>query len=91
MSPDLVHAAQLRGAAWIGRTTPDVDEWVRRYAARRYGLGVAGRGSCTPHANAAWALLRGSVYSAPQQIAGEQGATASDMAASGATKSMWSK
>ena len=66
---------------WNGRTAPDVDEWVQRYAARRYGLGVAGRGSCTPHANTAWALLQGSVYSAPRQIAGEQGATASDMAA----------
>ena len=72
---------------WNGHTAPDLDTWVTQYYRRRYGLPLTGNhiegisGECEGHAARAWALLKQSVYSAPVEIAGEQGATGSDMAA----------
>ena len=74
---------------WRGAVAPDLDTWVVRYYRRRYGLSLKGGGGggggaagrCEAHAARAWGLLQRSVYSAPTMIPGEQGATASDMAA----------
>ena len=52
------------------------------YYRRRYGLSLTGDdGAAETHASRAWSLLQRSVYSAPMELRGEQGATASDMAA----------
>jgi hypothetical protein len=70
---------------WRGAAAPDLDVWVQQYYRRRYGLSLkgsgGGRGATEAAAARAWGLLQRSVYSAPTMISGEQGATASDMAA----------
>ena len=67
---------------WAGHTSPDLQAWVRGYFRRRYGFRLDGSSACDPMADKAWQLLLRSVYSAPRgEIPGEQGATASDMAA----------
>lgn len=72
---------------WNGHIAPELDRWVTQYYRRRYGLPLTRNhdegfsSECEAHAARAWDLLKQSVYSAPIEISGEQGATGSDLAA----------